>query len=155
MLPGSWLYHTRLLFTTAWTANLPPCFGVIIDIVLVSFLSSDEAQTESNSGRKEHVWLTLPCHNPSSRDVGTGVQTETEAEAKEECCFLAGSLWLMPSQLSYISQDHLPRISTAHSGQRLPASINNQGNSPQIRPQANLIWAVTQLRLLPLPLTLG
>lgn len=69
----------------------------------------------------------------------------------EECCFLAPSLWLMPRQLSYMTQDRLPGISTAHSGQSLPTSINNQGdNSPQIQPQANLIWAVTQLRL-PLP----
>lgn len=38
-----------------------------------------------------------------------------EAEAREECCFLACSPGLL-SYLSYMLRDHLPRCGTAHSG---------------------------------------
>jgi hypothetical protein len=49
-------------------------------------------------------------------------------------CFMA-----CPTCFFYTTQDHLPRNGTAHSGLSPLTSITDQGNTPQICPQANLM----------------
>ena len=48
---------------------------------------------------------------------------------------------------SHTTQAHQPTGSNAHSGVAPPTSIHSQDNSQQTWPQANLIWAMAQLRL--------
>jgi hypothetical protein len=42
-------------------------------------------------GRKRFIWLTLPHHCSSTKEVRTGTQLEAgaDAEATEDCCLLA------------------------------------------------------------------
>lgn len=66
------------------------------------------------------------------REVRTGTQarnleTETEAEAREDCSLLASSL--IHEQLA---QDHLPKAVLSHSGLRSPISVMSQDNFLQI-----------------------
>lgn len=61
-------------------------------------------------------------------------------------------LCLVLGQLSYATQDHLPREGNTHSGHDPP--INDQNNSTQIRWQTNLTWSIGPLGF-SLPKTLG
>lgn len=54
-----------------------------------------------------------------------------EAETMEECCLLDEPHSSL-SSLLYTTQDHLPRLSTTHSGVRPPTSIISQENVPQM-----------------------
>lgn len=66
----------------------------------------------------------------------------------EECCTLACSLPGLYSASSLIhSQAHLPWDGTIHSGWDPPMPINNEDSFSQTQPQADLIWAITRLRL--------
>ena len=67
-------------------------------------------------------FMSVHSCSPSRREVGSG---GTEAETMEVAAY-----WLAPhgllSLLSYITQDHLPRDGTAHSGLSPPTPIINQ-----------------------------
>ena len=58
--------------------------------------------------------------------------------------------WPVPygllSLVSYSTQDHLPRDSTAHSEMGPPTSLINQENVPQACSQVNLLEAFSQRR---------
>lgn len=46
-----------------------------------------------------------------------------------------------------IALTHMPRDDIAHSGEGPPTSVINQGNAPQICPQAKLMEAILELRV--------
>lgn len=56
-----------------------------------------------------------PTKGKTKEELKSEHEGRNEAEAREECCFLACSPGLL-SYLSYMLRDHLPRCGTAHSG---------------------------------------
>lgn len=74
-------------------------------VLVLIFLIVTKHQTKTKFWRKGHIWLTLPEHCLSSKEVIAEVQTEqepgggTDAEAIEECCLLVASC-VLPSLLS-------------------------------------------------------
>lgn len=86
--------------------------------------------TKFNLGRKGVIWLNLSGHSPSVTEFGAEAQAGTDIETIGEQGSLAHSFWLVLGQLSYATQNHLPRDNNTHSGQDPPTSLNNQNNSP-------------------------
>lgn len=64
---------------------------------------------------------------PRSQFVTREVRAETEAQAVEEHCLLACSLWLFPL-LSHSTQDHQPTGGMSHGGLDPPISVINHEN---------------------------
>lgn len=71
----------------------------------------DKHLDQSTLGRTGLILLTLLCSSVPLREVSPGTQAGIESEAREECCFLACSLWFAhPAFLE--NQDHLLRCGT-------------------------------------------
>jgi hypothetical protein len=70
--------------------------------------------TKKQVGRKAFIWLTLPHHNPSLKEIRTGTQTVLEF----------GGIRLAPhdflSMLSYKPRTTSPRIVPLTMGRALP-----------------------------------
>lgn len=97
-----------------------------------AFCCSDKYHDQKQPREKR---LHLTAYHTSVREVRVGAQggnleAGTEVETVEEYCFLAcyhGSI----SLFSHITQEHLLRGGTDHSGVGLPrSSINNHKKSP-------------------------
>lgn len=92
--------------------------------------------------------LWAPVHYQESQ--GRSRKWESEGRKRKqkttaECCSLTCSLWL--AQLSFpYNSGHLSRGSNTYSGLGSHTSLTNEENSPQIFPQANLLWISFQLR---------
>jgi hypothetical protein len=81
-----------------------------------------EHSNQSNLGRKVFVWLILLGRNPSLRKEEHQVRTQKQELWRNDA--YRSSHWLMLSQLSYTSQDHLPRGGPAHGRLGPPVPIN-------------------------------
>lgn len=84
--------------------------------------------TKNNSGTKGFVWLILPGHKPSLREV----RTETEDKTMEQCCSLAYV------HLGFYIPDLLAQ-GQCYPQQAGPALLISQDNLLQTRFLANLI----------------
>jgi hypothetical protein len=78
------------------------------------------------------------CHPPSLKEVGAetqgrGLETGTEAEALEECCFLGQ----LPNLMLYYLSDHLFRGGTAHSRLGPPTPIIDEKKPKPKNKQTN------------------
>jgi hypothetical protein len=90
-------------------------------------------------GKKVFLWLT--GHNPSMKDVKAGNQ----AESMKAWLFIS---WLsLANAQATFSHSLEPLTQGLYQSVLNPAlTINNLYSSPQTCPQANLIWAIFQLR---------
>lgn len=65
------------------------------------------------------------------------METGTEAKTRKECCLWAYSHGFLIKR-SYIIQDYLPMIGTAHGRLGPPTLIINQENAPEYLPAGSL-----------------
>lgn len=103
--------------------------GRLIHYFSLLFFCCDRTLTKMNLRRGEFV-LQLPGHNPSLREVRTGVQAGTWEQKLDEGPQRSIAYWFayvcfsdLLSYFSYIAQDHLPRSDSAHNGLGTPTSI--------------------------------
>jgi hypothetical protein len=68
---------------------------------LRAMVAAMKRHEQSGLGREGFIWLTLPHHCLSLKEVRTGthtgqeLETRVDAEAIEECCLLVCYLWLV------------------------------------------------------------
>jgi hypothetical protein len=100
---------------------------VVIVMVIVEIKHLDQKEV-----REERVYLTLQLINYSPREVREGAQSRNQeagadAEAMEECCLFALSLWLARPVLFYFlsSRINFPRVATSTTGLNTSTSITN------------------------------
>lgn len=89
--------------------------------------------TKSSFGRKGVIWLILPGHSQSSREVRT--------EAGQKLAVSQLTRWLMLSSLFYADLARLCKDGVTHRGLVLPKSIISQSGISQTYLKASLVKA--------------
>ena len=89
--------------------------------------------TKSSFGRKGVIWLILPGHSQSSREVRT--------EPRQNHAVYELPRWLMLSSLFYADLARLCKDGVTHSGLVLPKSIISQGGIIHTYLKASLVKA--------------
>lgn len=75
--------------------------------------------------RKGFVWVILPYHNPSFREVEQELKVGTRKQEQKQKPGRDAAYWLSSPGLSYIAQLYQTMEGTTHSGQGLPTTITN------------------------------
>ena len=112
-----------------------PCFPVCFSVTVIS------TTTRNKLGGMGLFTLYFHVIIHHSKKSGNELkQKQTQGPWKRT------AYWPAFSYLSYISQDHLHKGGTAHSGLGPPTSIINQENAPKGLPTGSLMEAIPQLR---------
>ena len=89
----------------------------------------------------------ISAYSPLTREVKAGIwRHELMQRSRRSVAYWIASHGLF-KRLSYSTQDHWPRVGTAHSGLGMLISITNQENVPQICLPAILMETFCQLRV--------